>query len=611
MDRMRVVGRVVAGVIVLLLAAGVVGLQARGELATVERDLNAARASLAQAGRLRGGSAAKRLALVAQAEASLARTQGTLESWPLRPFAAVPMLGRDVRLARTIARASTEVTEAAERVVVRLGPLQRRPSRGTILATAAALHDLARTLHAGADRVKASRSLLGARARMAFTGQALEAERSAKHAGRGLELLGGLYGPRGTIRFLLAFQNPAELRGTGGIIGQLGILESSPSGPVLREVLPREALQRRLRIPKVLPPELAGYRRLGVHCDWRAVNIPPDLLSMLTMFERSQRVRLDGVVTVDPLAVAHILRASGPIVVEGRRLNGASVLHVMLVDAYVRYANDNDRRRRFLGQVAQQTAGAMRRALVGRSVELLLALAHAARGRHLQVYSRHAATQGLLIELGIAGTARAPATGDYLQPVGVNAAGNKLDSFLYRRLRYRVRLDADGKARSRVSMTLRNMASPTGLPRYVIGPFDRRFKAGENRLIQVLRLSDAYGFTQATRNGERVRVSAHEEFGGLALGQTVSIPPGRSATLAYDLVRAKAVQADGERLRYRLLARPQGTVNPDKLELTVTAPAGWEFVDVPSGAAGSPTTALWSGSLDRERAFEFVLARAG
>jgi hypothetical protein len=43
--------------------------------------------------------------------------------------------------------------------------------------------------------------------------------------------------------------------------------------------------------------------------------------------------------------------------------------------------------------------------------------------------------------------------------------------------------------------------------------------------------------------------------------------------------------------------------------VAVSAPAGWRFVQVPSGFAGDPSAVRWSGLLDRERLLEFVLVR--
>jgi hypothetical protein len=608
-------GRKLALAVLLAGTAGgmVLVFQVHAAGTAVERDLEVARSLLRRAGRAQAGSAGQRQDLARRALERTLAARRRLDGWPMRPLAAVPWLGRDVRAAGAVAGAVLDLARAAERVADAFEQAERRPGARSLSATAAALTDLGRDLHEGAARVQRARTLLTGGARERFLTEARRAERAALRAGRGLEVLASLYGPPGSTRYFLAFQNPGELRGTGGLIGQYGILEASPTGPVVRKVQPLKALTSRFRGAMRPPPGFtARYRRLGVAADWRSVNIPPDVPTVgkliVAMYQRSTGERLDGVILVDPFALAKVLRVSGPITVEGVRLGPDRVVQALLLDAYVRYPTDKEARRSFVSHVGFQAAAATRRALAARPASLVRALADAARGRHLAVYATDPATQRILLELGIAGSATAPPVGDYLMPVGVNAAANKLDSFLRRRVRYSVRLLPDGDARVSASITLRNGAPSGGLPRYLIGPFDRRFQVGENRSLQTIYVAGAYGFTRATRDGRRVRAVTEEELNGLALTQDVSIPAGRSTTIAYDLVRHAAVQAEGEHLHYRLLVRPQATVNPDRLDLAVTAPDGWYFPEPPAGFTGDRSAIRWSGRLDEERSLDFRLA---
>jgi Protein of unknown function (DUF4012) len=601
---------------ILALAAGslVVSLQARGDVAKVERDLDEARSLLGQASRLEVDTAGQRQALSRRAQVHVLAARRRLHGWPLGALSATPILCRDVRAAEAVTDAALETARAAGRVAAALGSVERRPSSGSISAVATALLDLSAVLRDGAEHVEQAKTLLASGAKRRFLAEARSAEATSTRAGRSLQVAADLYGPRGSRRYFLAFQNPAELRGTGGLIGEYGVLEASPSGPVVHQVRPMEELRRRLRGSVSPPPGLpAQFRRFGVTRDWRSVNIPADLPTvgrmMVAMYQRSGGGHVDGVIMIDPLAMSRILRVSGPIEVEGRRVGSRTLVKTTLLTAYVRYQRDNDGRRRFLGQVGLQAARAVGRALAVRPVELLRALANAAQGRHLAVYASDPAVQDILATLGIDGSASAPDGVDYLMPVGVNAAANKADYFLRRELTYAVRLQPDGGARVRAAATLRNDAPARGLPRYVIGPFDGRFRPGENRILQSLYVANAYGFTRASKDNRRVRASADESFQGLALTQAVSISAGRSATIEYDLLRRAAVRVENGHIAYRLLVRPQPTVNPDLLNVAVSAPANWRFVQVPSGFAGDPSAVRWSGRLDRERLLEFILIR--
>jgi hypothetical protein len=411
-------------------------------------------------------------------------------------------------------------------------------------------------------------------------------------------------------------QNPAELRGTGGLIGQYGILESGPVGPKLSKVASYGTLNARTKEGVPLPDHIARrYERFAINQAWSSVNIPPDLPTVgrivTRLYEQAMGDRIDGVIAVDPLVIAEVLRVSGPIEVDGVQLTADNVAEETLVQAYVKYAQDNEARRDFLGHVAKATFGAFLKALRQDPFALLRGLGSAARGRHVQIYSTDPDGEKALLSLGLGGSATAPQTGDYLMPVGINAAGNKLDAFTDRTLNWRVRLAPDGSAKARASLTLRNAVRPTGLPRYIVGPFDNRFRAGVNEQIQTLYVASGYGFTRTRLNGRLVAAEAQADLGGLALTQAVKVPAGQSTTIDYQLMRPNAATLLGnDRLRYRVLLRPQATVRPDRARVVVEPPPGWRFSVLPPTARLKGATAIWSAPLDQERALDFELARS-
>jgi hypothetical protein len=328
------------------------------------------------------------------------------------------------------------------------------------------------------------------------------------------------------------------------------------------------------------------------------------------MYRQTTRDRIDGVIAADPLAVAEILRVTGPIQAGGAWLDADNVAEETLVRAYVRYETDNDARRAFLDEVARASFEAFRRTLATKPVELIRNLGTAARGRHVQVYVDDPAGQRAVTGLGLNGSAVAPTTGDYLMPVGVNAGGNKLDAFLRRTVRWRVRLSEEGAARATAGFTLANDGPSSGLPRYIIGPYDSDYQAGQNEQIATLYVAGGYGFTKATLDGQPSGAEAQADFGGLALTQQVGVQAKSTVTLGYELARPAAAERLGnDRLRYRLLLRPQATVRPDQAKITVEAPAGWRFVGLPPKAKAVKRSATWNGAFDREQELVFELAR--
>jgi hypothetical protein len=601
----------------LVLAGGAaVTWQAMGQAKLVEEDLTTARSLLARAGGFESGELKGRLALIKQAEAHTLAAEQRLHGWPLRLLGALPLVGRDVRVASAVTESATGTVRATRKVVTALQPLQTKPpTQASIQKAAESLLGLHSTLKQDLEKVRAARPLITAGGRNRYLEAAGSASISAERAGQGLKLAAGLYGPPGTARWFLAFQNPAELRGTGGLIGEYGILESSPDGPKLVKIAHYTDLNERTDQGVILPKQLAGrYERYAIGQDWSAVNIPPDMPTVgrliTEMYRQTTGDRIDGVIAVDPLAVAQILRVTGPIQVGGAWLDADNVAEETLVRAYVRYEADNDARRAFLDEVARASFEAFRRTLATKPVELLRNLGTAARGRHVQVYVADPAGQRAVAGLGLSGSAAAPATGDYLMPVGINAGGNKLDAFLRRTVRWRVRLSEEGAAQATAAFTLVNDGPASGLPRYIIGPYDGDFRAGQNEQIATLYVAGGYGFTRASLDGRPAGAEAQADFGGLALTQRVGVPARSTVTLGYELTRPAAVERlSDDHLRYRLLLRPQATVRPDQARITVEAPTGWRFTGLPAKARTTQRLATWSGTFDRERELVFELAR--
>jgi hypothetical protein len=123
-------------------------------------------------------------------------------------------------------------------------------------------------------------------------------------------------------------------------------------------------------------------------------------------------------------------------------------------------------------------------------------------------------------------------------------------------------------------------------------------------------VAGGYGFTKATVNGRPTGAEAQADFGGLALSQQVGVPAKSTVIIGYELSRPAAAERLGDdRLRYRLLLRPQATVRPDQARIAVEAPSGWHFDHAPAGSSVAGTTALWTGPFDRERELVFDLVR--
>ena len=150
-----------------------------------------------------------------------------------------------------------------------------------------------------------------------------------------------------------------------------------------------------------------------------------------------------------------------------------------------------------------------------------------------------------------------------------------------------------------------------GCPATSSARYDSDFQAGQNEQIATLYVAGGYGFTRATLDGRAVGAEAQADFGGLALTQQVGVQARSTVTLGYQLARPAAAERLGDdRLRYRLLLRPQATVRPDQAKIAVEAPPGLALFQAPADGHGRRNgQATWNGAFDREHELVFELAR--
>lgn len=150
-------------------------------------------------------------------------------------------------------------------------------------------------------------------------------------------------------KYAVMFQNVAETRATGGIPGALVLLETDQGVVTMtREVSSAD-------FPIFDPPVMqlpTGTRTLfgdQPAQQIQDVNYTPDFelsgLLVQKMWEHQFTERVDGVISVDPVALSYILEATGPItLIDGTRLSSENALQLLLRDVYATYpiAHDQD-----------------------------------------------------------------------------------------------------------------------------------------------------------------------------------------------------------------------------------------------------------------------------
>jgi hypothetical protein len=288
-----------------------------------------------------------------------------------------------------------------------------------------------------------------------------------------------MLGVDGTRHYLVVFQNDAEARGTGGLVGAYAVVEAG-GGRVSVQALGTDSDLRSASAPVVdLGP---NYRALfgqdpGL---WANTNLSADFPSaarqQLELWRRQHGQRLDGVVAVDPVLLGYLLAVTGPAQLpDGTQLTASGIAPLTMQQVYARYPSPAQtvQRKQFLQTVA---AAALTKVLTaaGDPHALIQALGRAAGERRLLVYSAHTDEQALLAGSVVSGVVD-DAPGPYAGVAIDNASGSKVDYYTTASLSY-VRGCAQGGTglvAATITVTLTDQAPASGLPEYVGYRLDR------------------------------------------------------------------------------------------------------------------------------------------
>lgn len=514
---------------------------------------------------------------------SFERAAAILDAWWVLPARAVPVVGQHARVLAEMSTEGSEITTQASGALAQADYQQLRYRSGAfdverIRSLAAPLRRTAKALadaQANLRRVRSSWLLGPVQDRLVTYGE--QVDRAAPEAAQAadiIELAPDILGASGRRQYFIAFVTPSELRGSGGFMGSYGVLTADAgrlrltrSGPIAELIEAAPPGTRKLTGP---PDYLARYGRFRPQDRFQDVTFSPDFPADAQVIEelypQSGGTRLDGVLQVDPYALAALLEFTGPIPLEGSSepLTAANATNLLLRDQYVIFGNSAAR-----GEVLDEAVSKTFRALTTGDLpsprEIGRVLGPVVDRGRLKLHSVRAAEQRLFAESNLAWAMPRPNGQDFLSVTSQNVGNNKIDAYQSRRVTYRATINPTTRQLDALlTVAITNRAPSSGLPPYVIGN-TRGFPEGTNRTL--LEVYTPHQLTEAAVEGATVGVESQMEAGWRVYGTDVSIPPGQTVTVRFRLSGTTRVSGGN----YTLNMFPQPTVAPDRASVTVSA----------------------------------------
>ncbi|MFE7772961.1 DUF4012 domain-containing protein [Streptomyces sp. NPDC057445] len=540
----------------------VTGFFARSELLEAQRDLETLRNTVAASsaagapaqdatGRRERGDA---LARSAADHAARAHRLTTGPAWSVAAY--LPGLGAPLESVRGTAKAVDRLAGRVLPAVVRtVGNLVHDAGDGGGTLNLSALRKAAPALEHASSQVAAARAETRAlpsrtwlpavdRARARLLGKLDRMAPAVEDATTGARLLPLMLGEDGPRRYFVVFQNPAEARGTGGMPGAHAML-TADRGTLTLTDFGHDSEMMTTR-PKVdLGAEFtAMYGRNAAVSMWPNSNMSPHFPNAARIWSAAWLDKsgepVDGVLSLDPDALARLLEASGPArTSDGTLVTADNVVDISERTNYAMYA-DALERKAFLLEVARAAAGRLITAAEDpqRRPALILRLYEVLSDGQMTVWSAHRNEQGELESRPLGGSLpQGPEP--YAGLVVNNAAGTKLDYYLDRTLDW---YSGPCTARGRevtVKAVLSNRAPSSGLPAYVTARLDKPFYAtrqGDNRLLVSYYATAGANLIKATVDGRTALMTPTFERGHPVYTFDIEVPAGGSRTMTLRLL---------------------------------------------------------------------------
>ncbi len=172
---------------------------------------------------------------------------------------------------------------------------------------------------------------------------------TVENAQRVLPVVLPMLGSDGARHYLLVFQNNAEIRATGGNPassaevkvdhGKVTLVDQASSETFYQAGTVRHTYTKLPKnMLKIYPQDTPWYSQNYS----RTPNFPTTAKMFRDLWKATTDRPLDGVISVDPVVLSHLLKVTGPVSVDGDRLTAANVVKTVLSDAYARFPRGPD-----------------------------------------------------------------------------------------------------------------------------------------------------------------------------------------------------------------------------------------------------------------------------
>jgi hypothetical protein len=558
---------VVIAVVIVLLGSvawvGALGLQAKSQLEAAQTQVAQLKSQVAA----QKFSGLKATLTKIQAHSTAAMDLTNEPIW--RMAESVPMLGKNLTAVRELAGVTDQVVQKAitplVSVAATLDPSSFAPVDGAInlkplTAAIPAVAQATTEFSVASKTIKqidtdGTISQLGA-AKVKLTGLIASVAPLLKTANEVLPLVPPLMGADGPRHYVVMFQNPAESRALGGTALSFALV-AVDNGKIQLVSTVAAGQKNFPQYTSSVIPVPDGVQDLdgGAFGTFIAnATVRPDFASAAQITYQMWKLKygtdVDGVISIDPVALSYILRATTPIpLASGDILTSDSLVPLLLNEVYQRYNTknivaDNAAQDAIYGEAVAATFARLSSGPLDPKV-LLAAIVQGTTEHRLQFWSAHANEEAALVAQGLdGGLPKSDATTDRVGVYFQDNVGSKLNYYLYQTVRLGQALcRADGRESYRVGVDLASTVpanAAKALSPSILGNWKiEKLQPGQQRMYVMVYAPPGSQITGATVDGQPVPLEARHDGAYPVAKVTVIVNAGQTRNVSVDIVAAK------------------------------------------------------------------------
>jgi hypothetical protein len=379
----------------------------------------------------------------------------------------------------------------------------------------------------------------------------------------------GLLGADGERTWLVMLQNPAEMRGSGGLIGGFALMTARDGELDLVDTGTSSDLSQ-FRIPLDGAPADVRDTWGESLSNWASFNPSPHFPTTAALAAAGMQAMgqpIDGVIAVDPEAVAAMLQITGPVTAMGKTVTADDVARFFTVDAYSEYLDSQER-----DDVSMALVEATFEALLAanwRAEDLLDAMRRPVEERRVLAWSVDEAEADWLATTALGGWLP-DEPGSVIAVTFNNLGGNKLDAFLTTEVDYEPgRCPTNSFQRSAVRVSMLN-DPPAGLPDANYGFFDlQRVEVpdapkGTNRLLVQVYAPVGANYQRSRLDGVDVPMYVGRERNRPMWWTNIDFAPGQERTLDVEFEEPTVLGVEPFVMRQPMVNQEIITIAPNR-----------------------------------------------